>query len=97
MDRKSSNLPVYSLALSVVPWIFAVFAEFLPQAIGTIMVPLAYLSCFASIILAVIAIRRKTEQNIRLAKIAVVLNILFLLAMIYLFIRWVCSPKIVPP
>jgi len=32
-----------------------------------------------------------------LAKIAVVLNILFLLAMIYLFIRWVCSPKIVPP
>jgi len=94
MDRKSLNLPVYSLALSVVTWLFAIFAEFLPQTTGTIVVYLAYLSCFSSMILAVIAIRRKTGQNIRLAKIAVVLDALFVLAMLYLFIRLVSSPKI---
>ena len=97
MDRKSLNLPVYSIVLSVVTWLFAIFAELLPQTTGTIVVYLAYLSCFASIILAVIAIRRKTGQNIRLAKIAVVLDALFVLAMLYLFIRLVSSPKIVPP
>jgi len=97
VDRKSSNLPVYSLALSIVTWIFAILAEFLPQATGTIVVYLTYLSCFASIILAVIAIRRKNERDIRLAQIALVLDVLFVLAMIYLFIRLACSPKIIPP
>jgi len=97
MDRKSLNLPVYSLELSIVTWIFAILAEFLPQATGTIVVCLGYLSCFASIILAVIAIRRKNERDIRLAQIALVLDVLFVLAMIYLFICWACEPKIVPP
>jgi len=82
MDRKSLNLPVYSIALSVVPWLFAIFAELLTPATAMVVVPLAYLSCFASIVLAVIAIRRKTKQNIRLAQIAVVANVLFVLAVI---------------
>jgi len=97
MDKKSSSLPAYSIALSVVTWLSFIFAELLPQAIARIVVPLAYLSCFASIISAVIAIRRKTEKNIRLAQIALVLNVLFVSAMIYCIISIRLSPKIVPP
>lgn len=96
MDKKSSSLPAYSIALSVVSWL-SLIAEFLPQATATIVVCLGYLSCFASIILAIIAIRRKTEKNIRLAQIALVLNVLFVSAMIYCIISIRLSPKIVPP
>jgi hypothetical protein len=62
-----------------------------------IVVCLGYLSCFASIILAVIAIRRKTKKNIRLAQIALVSDVLFVLAVIYCIISIRLSPKIVPP
>jgi len=96
MNKRASNLPVYSLALSVVPWL-SLIAEFLPQTAAMIVVCLGYLSCFASIILAIIAIRRKTEKNIRLAQIALVLNIVFISAVIYCVISIRLSPKIVPP
>jgi hypothetical protein len=96
MDKKSSSLPVYSIALSIVPWL-TLIAEFLPQATAMVVVCSGYLSCFASIILAIIAIRRKTEQNIRLAQIALVLDVLFVLAVLYCIISIRLSPKIIPP
>jgi hypothetical protein len=37
------------------------------------------LSCFASIVVAIIVIRRKGEQSIRLAQSALALNLLFIL------------------
>ncbi len=83
MNKRTPNLSTYSLVLAVVPWLYAFFAELLTPAIATIVVPLVYLSCFASIFLAIIAIRRKGEQSIRLAQIALAINLLFTLTVIY--------------
>jgi hypothetical protein len=69
--------------LAVIPWFYAIFAEFLKPAIATIVVPLAYLSCFASIVAAIIVIRKKVTQNIRMAQLALALNLLFLLVVIF--------------
>lgn len=83
MDKRTLSLSVYSLVLAVIPWLYAVFAELLTPVIATVAVPLAYLSCFASIVVAIISIKRKAEQSIRLAQIALAINLLFILAVIF--------------
>ncbi|MGB8227071.1 MAG: hypothetical protein WCE45_09470 [Sedimentisphaerales bacterium] len=83
MNKKILNLSTYSLISGIIPWLYAIFAELLIPAITMIAAPLAYLSSFASIIMAIIAIRKKTEQDIRLAQIALASNILFILVVIF--------------
>lgn len=78
MNKRILNLSACSLMLSIVPWLYAIFAELMVPVVAMIMVSLAYLSCFASIIMAIIVIRKKAGQNILLAQIALVLNILFI-------------------
>ena len=87
MNKRTPNLSTYSVALAFVPWLFAFFAELLTPAIATIVVPLVYLSCFASIVVAIIAIWRKGVQSTRLAQIALAINLLFILTVIYTLSR----------
>ncbi|HBG78257.1 MAG TPA: hypothetical protein DDW84_05325 [Phycisphaerales bacterium] len=83
MNKRILNLSTYSVVLAVVPWFYAIFAEFLTPAITTIVASLAYLSCFASIVVAVIVIKRKDKQSVRLAQIALALNLLFILVVVF--------------
>jgi hypothetical protein len=83
MIKRTPNLSTYSVVLAVIPWFYAIFAEFLAPAIAIIVASLAYLSCFASVVVAIIVIRRKGEQSIRWAQIALALNILFILVVIF--------------
>ena len=76
MNKRILNLSTYSVVLAVLPWFYAIFAELLTPAIATVAAPLAYLSCFASIVVAIIVIRRKGVQSIRLAQIALAINLL---------------------
>ena len=83
MNKRKLNLSTYSVVLAVIPWLYPIFAELLTLAIATVIAPLAYLSCLASIVVAIIAIRKKGEQKIRLAQIALAINLLFILVVIF--------------
>ena len=80
--KRILNLSIYSAVLAVVPWCYAIFAELLTPAISTIVATSAYLSCFASIVAAIIVIR-KSEQSIRLSQVVLALNLLFILVVIF--------------
>ena len=82
MSKKILNFSTYPLLLAVIPWLYFIFAELLTPAAATIVVPLVYLAYFASIVLAVMVIRRKGPQTIRCAQIALALDILFLLLVV---------------
>jgi len=87
MASKKHNLSAWSLVLSLVPWSYYILAELLPRVIVMIAAPVSCICLLISIVIAIITLRNTNDYSSGLSKIALVLNILYIAAVIMFLVK----------